>query len=38
MKLRDFGLLTDENLDPNVVRWLMDAGFDVLDVCSLSTP
>ena len=33
MKLRDFGLLTDENLDPDVVRWLMDAGFDVRDVC-----
>ena len=33
MKLRDFGLLTDENLDPTVVQWLIDAGFDVLDVC-----
>lgn len=33
MKLRDFGLLTDENLDADVVRWLIDAGFDVLDVC-----
>ncbi len=33
MKLRDFGLLTDENLNPVVVQWLMDAGFDVLDIC-----
>ena len=33
MKLRDFGLLTDEYLDPDVVRWLMDASFDVFDVC-----
>lgn len=32
MKLRDFRLLTDENLDPVVVEWLRDAGFDVLDV------
>ncbi len=36
MKLRDFGLLTDENLDPDVVRWLSDAGFDVFDVCLTS--
>lgn len=33
MNLRDFGLLTDENLDPAVVQWLMDIGFDVIDVC-----
>lgn len=33
MKLRDFGALTDENIDPEVVQWLVDAGFDVLDVC-----
>ena len=33
MKLRDFGLLTDENLDPDVVAFLRQAGFDVLDVC-----
>ncbi len=33
MKLRDFGLLTDENRDPEVVRWLSDTGFDVVDVC-----
>lgn len=32
MKLREFGLLTDENLDPEVVQWLIDQGFDVLDV------
>jgi predicted nuclease of predicted toxin-antitoxin system len=32
MKLRDFRVLTDENLDPVVVEWLCDAGFDVLDV------
>ena len=33
MKLRDFGVLTDENIDPDVVQWLIDSGFDVLDVC-----
>ena len=32
MKLRDFPLLTDENLDPNVVAHLRQVGFDVLDV------
>lgn len=32
MKIREFGLLTDENLDPEVVQWLIDQGFDVLDV------
>ncbi len=36
MKLRDFKLLTDENLDPIIVQWLIDAGFDVADVCHLS--
>lgn len=33
MKVRDFGLLTDENLDPAVVKWLRQTGFDVYDVC-----
>ncbi len=33
MKLRDFGLLTDENLDPDVVAYLRREGFDVADVC-----
>ncbi len=33
MKLREFGLLTDENLDPEVVRWLRQTGFNVWDVC-----
>lgn len=32
MKLRDFPLLTDENLDPDVVAHLRQIGFDVLDV------
>lgn len=32
MKLSDFGLLTDENIDPDVVDWLIAAGFDVFDV------
>jgi predicted nuclease of predicted toxin-antitoxin system len=32
MKLRDFPLLTDENLDPDVVASLRQFGFDVLDV------
>jgi predicted nuclease of predicted toxin-antitoxin system len=32
MKLRGFGLLADENIDADVVRWLTDAGFDVQDV------
>ena len=31
MKLRDFGVLTDENLGPNLVQWLIDQGFDVLE-------
>ena len=33
MKLRDFGFLTDENLDPDVVAFLRREGFDVADVC-----
>lgn len=33
MKLCEFPLLTDENLDPDVVDWLVQEGFDVLDVC-----
>jgi predicted nuclease of predicted toxin-antitoxin system len=32
MKLRDFALLTDENLDSEVVQWLCDAGFHIVDV------
>ena len=28
----DFPLLTDENLDPAVVRFLRDQGFDVVDI------
>lgn len=32
MKLPAFGLLTDENIDPDVVQWLCDFGFDVRDV------
>jgi predicted nuclease of predicted toxin-antitoxin system len=31
LKLRNFGLLTDENIDPEVVSFLRQAGFDVLD-------
>ena len=33
MKLRDFGLLTDENLDPDVVAFLRRQGFGMSDVC-----
>lgn len=33
MKLSDFGLLTDENLEVEVVAFLRQSGFDVLDVC-----
>jgi predicted nuclease of predicted toxin-antitoxin system len=33
VKLRDFGLLTDENLDPGVIAYLRTEGFDVWDVC-----
>ena len=32
MKLRQFPLLTDENVDPDVVAGLRGLGFDVLDV------
>jgi len=32
LKLRDFPLLTDENLDPDVVAHLRRLGFDVVDV------
>lgn len=32
MKLREFPLLTDENVDPEVVAGLRRLGFDVLDV------
>lgn len=32
MKLRDFGLLADQNLHPDVVAFLRGAGFDVLAV------
>ena len=32
MKLREFPLLTDENIDPDVVAGLRRLGFDVLDV------
>jgi predicted nuclease of predicted toxin-antitoxin system len=32
LKLRDFPLLTDENLDADVVAQLRQLGFDVLDV------
>lgn len=31
MKLRQFSLLTDENVDPDVVAGLRGLGFDVLD-------
>jgi predicted nuclease of predicted toxin-antitoxin system len=32
VKLQSFGLLTDQNLHPQVVAFLRAAGFDVLDV------
>jgi predicted nuclease of predicted toxin-antitoxin system len=32
VKLRDFPLLTDENLDPDVVAHLRRLGFHVLDI------
>ena len=32
MKVRDFPLLTDENIDADVVAWLRGDGFDVFDV------
>jgi predicted nuclease of predicted toxin-antitoxin system len=33
VKLRDFGLLTDENIDPDVIAFLRQNGFDVWGVC-----
>jgi predicted nuclease of predicted toxin-antitoxin system len=33
VKLREFRLLTDENVDPGVVGFLRSSRFDVLDVC-----
>ncbi len=33
MKLSDFALLTDENLEVEVVAFLRQSGFDVFDVC-----
>ncbi|MFH0795267.1 MAG: DUF5615 family PIN-like protein [bacterium] len=32
MRLTDFGLLTDENINSTVVSFLREQGFDVLDV------
>jgi len=32
LKLRQFPILTDENVDPDVVAGLRGLGFDVLDV------
>jgi len=32
MKISDFSLLTDENLHPEVITYLRNKGFDVLDV------
>jgi len=32
MKIFDFNLLTDENIDPHVVAHLRRFGFDVLDI------
>lgn len=32
MKLRDFPLLTDENIIPEVIAYLRQMGFDVIDV------
>lgn len=36
MKLRDFPLLTYENLDPDVIAHLRRVGFDVVDVVESS--
>jgi predicted nuclease of predicted toxin-antitoxin system len=36
LKLRDFPLLTDENVDPDVVAGLRRLGFNVLDVVESS--
>lgn len=33
MRLVEFPLLTDENIDVDVVRFLRQQGFDVRDVC-----
>lgn len=33
MKVPKFRLLTDENIDPEVVAYLRQCGFDVFDVC-----
>lgn len=33
MKLIEFPLLTNENIDAEVVRFLRERGFDVRDVC-----
>lgn len=33
MKLTEFGLLTDENVNPHAVAFLRSVGFDVIDVC-----
>jgi hypothetical protein len=33
VKLAQFPLLTDENIDAEVVRFLRERGFDVRDVC-----
>lgn len=32
MRLREFNLLTDENIHPGVLQFLRSQGFDVLDV------
>lgn len=32
MNLTEFQLLTDENIDPSVVEFLRQTGFDVLDI------
>ena len=32
MKINDFTVLTDENINPIVVKFLREKGFDVLDV------
>jgi predicted nuclease of predicted toxin-antitoxin system len=35
VKLADFGLLTDENIDPAIVAFLRSVGFNVTDVVEL---
>jgi len=32
MNLREFPLLTDENIAPEVVTWLRSTGFDIFDI------